>query len=170
MLTNLFRRKPANTEPEPQAVVISTGGKFEVEVRGESFHQQTISKLVGASGNAQTDDDRRRATLRVWLRPEPENPHDPNAVLVAALSGHPLGHLPRELCASYQDVLNEVGDRARIWCEACAFGRRVEGRWNYGIWLDLPSAAELRTVLNGISDRAVAEMKTTEGLRRTISR
>jgi hypothetical protein len=35
--------------------VISTGGKFEVEVRGESFHQQTISKLVGASGNAQTE-------------------------------------------------------------------------------------------------------------------
>lgn len=45
----------------------------------------------------------------------------------------------------------------------------VEGRWNYGIWLDLPSAAELRTVLDGLSDRAVAEMKKTEGLRRTIS-
>ncbi len=38
------------------------------------------------------------------------------------------------------------------------------------MWLDLPSAAELRTVLDGLSDRAVAEMKTTEGLRRTISR
>lgn len=166
----LFRRKPANPEPEPQAIVISTGGEFEFEVRGESFHQDTISKLVRASGNIQTDGDRRRATLRVWLRPEPENPHDPNAVLVAALSGHPLGHLPRELCASYQHVLNEVGDRARIWCEACAFGRRVEGRWNYGIWLDLPSAAELRTTLDGLGDKAVAEMKTTEGLRRTFSR
>jgi hypothetical protein len=166
----LFRHKTANIDPEPQAVVISTGGEFEVEVKGESFHQDTISKLVGASGNVRTDGDRRRATLRVWLRPEPENPHDPNAVLVAALSGHPLGHLPRGLCASYQGVLNEVGHRARIWCEACVFGRRVEGRWNYGIWLDLPSAAELRTVLDGFSDKAVAEMKTTEGLRRTLSR
>jgi hypothetical protein len=166
----LFRRKPANPEPEPQAVVISAGGEFEVEVRGESFHQDTISKLVGTSGNVQTDGDRRRATLRAWLRPEPENPHDPNAVLVAALSGHPLGHLPRELCASYQRVLNEVGDRARIWCEACAFGRCVEGRWNYGIWLDLPSAIELRTVLDGFSDKAVTDMKTTEGLRRTFTR
>ena len=31
------------------------------------------------------------------LRPEPENPHDPNAVAVLLADGSPLGYVPREL-------------------------------------------------------------------------
>jgi hypothetical protein len=55
---------------------------------------------------------------RLLLRPEPENPHDPNAGAVLTEDGLALGYVPRDLAASVGDgwsaiVLRERRDSPR---------------------------------------------------------
>jgi hypothetical protein len=52
------------------------------------------------------------------LRPEPDNPHDPNAVAVLLASGAPVGYVPRDIAADVRDgwtavVLRERRDSPR---------------------------------------------------------
>jgi type I restriction enzyme M protein len=48
---------------------------------------------------------------KVWLRREPDNPYDPNAVHVERRSGRSLGYLPTELAEDLADALDDLGDR-----------------------------------------------------------
>ena len=47
------------------------------------------------------------------LRPEPENPHDPNAVAVLLASGEPVGYVPREIAPSVDATWSAVVLRER---------------------------------------------------------
>lgn len=47
----------------------------------------------------------------VWLRREPDNPHDPNAVHVERRSGASLGYLPANVAAEVAEDLEQLPDR-----------------------------------------------------------
>ena len=125
---------------------------FPLEVRGESYRQAAIARLVEACGPEQTAHDRCRCEIRVQLRREPGNPVDPNAVQVLSLADELLGYLPRELAGEYSRVLRLVDGRLIVRCDGCAYGRLHRGDgWNFGIWLGVPSAAQLKRVLLGVN-------------------
>lgn len=97
---------------------------------------------------AEIDDDRCRCEIRAWLRREPDNAADANAVRVLSGAGNLLGYLPRELAGEYSQALQTVDKRCRVHCEACAFGRRTpDRRWNYGVWLGISDATQLAEAL-----------------------
>jgi hypothetical protein len=103
---------------------------FETEVVGESFRQHELCALGARIGS----DSRGRRTFMARLRPDPHNPHDPNAVaVVAADNNDHLGHLPRELAVIYQLPLLTRGgaDAPAILCGG--IGRKA----SLGVWLDL---------------------------------
>jgi len=140
-----FRRKRKRSVELPW-IELSCGGEYPLEVHGESFHQPVILALVNAH-DPQIDGDRIRAEFLVGLAREPDNPHDANAVVVAALSGHALGHIPRDLAAGYSRALVTAGRHVRVACRARAYGRRIGRGWNIGIWLAMPDADDLNSVL-----------------------
>jgi HIRAN domain len=78
-------------------ILLSCDGDYPLEVRGESFREDAIRRLVDLSGAEQFAEDRCRCELELWLGREPTNPVDPNAVQVLSCSGELLGYVPREL-------------------------------------------------------------------------
>jgi hypothetical protein len=141
----LFRRRRPQPVERPW-IEVSCGGEFELEVHGESFHQPLLRELVRRS-DPEVADERIRATFKVALRREPENPRDPNAVAVLTLAGDALGHLPRELAAAYSKALTLTEQRYQVCCDAAARGRRIGRDWNIGIWLAMPDADQLVALL-----------------------
>jgi HIRAN domain len=134
-------------------IEVSCGGEFPLEVHGESFHQPLLNALV-QSHDPEVADDRIRATFMVGLAREATNPHDANAVAVIALNGDQLGHIPRELASEYSRALSPSERHLRVACKARAFGRRIGGNWNIGIWLAIPDADVLGPVLAEAVTRA----------------
>jgi hypothetical protein len=120
---------------------------FDVEVRGESFHMQDV--LAAARGPSRVvEGDRLRCEIRVRLRREPDNEHDGNAIVVLSETGRELGHVAREVAASYAPVFDRVVGLQEVDCGACVFGRRVsDGGWRAGVWLGLPTAKVLGAAL-----------------------
>jgi hypothetical protein len=60
-----------------------------VNVAGESHYQDALRAIAGASDEPQV-----RHATEAALVPEPDNPHDPNAVRVE-IDGRYVGYLPR---------------------------------------------------------------------------
>lgn len=52
-----------------------------------------------------------KSGTEVWLRREPDNSHDPNAIHVERRSGISLGYIPAELAAKLADALDEINGR-----------------------------------------------------------
>ena len=125
---------------------MSCGGEFPLEVHGESFHQAALRSLV-QSHRPEIVDDRIIATFMVGLMREPTNPYDADAVAVFSLTGEQLGHVPRELAGACSRALLSSQQHCSVGCKARAYGRRIEGGWNIGIWLALPDAEDLASVL-----------------------
>lgn len=87
------------------------------EVVGESFHADEIRSLFPA----RIPPDGQELFLRAALIPEPENPHDRNAVRVA-VAGRPVGHLSREDARLFHPVFAALVHRrllpvthCRVW-------------------------------------------------------
>lgn len=91
-------------------------------VVGESFHEADFKKLAADHGHKTVPDYGIELTeTRAALIPEPDNPHDSNAVAVWIDDRYPVGHLPRDLAADYSSRLESL-DRgtflqvpARVW-------------------------------------------------------
>jgi HIRAN domain len=115
---------------EPVPPGFSDDDDFETEVVGESFRQHELRALDARIGS----DSRGRRTFMARLRPEPHNPHDPNAVVVIAADNNDhLGHLPRELAVTYQlPLLTRGGAEA----PAILYGG-IGKKASLGVWLDL---------------------------------
>jgi hypothetical protein len=111
-------------EGEPQLV--------EIEVHGESFHQDMLEALAGPKGP-----DGKHVLEGVTLRCEPDNPHDPNAVRVEVM-GQLLGYVAREQAAVVSrgmqqacgGVLEERGLIVGGWRD-----ERSEGSYGIRVWL-----------------------------------
>lgn len=107
-------------------------GRELVNVAGESHYQEALRALAGAHGEEQV-----RIEAEAMLVPEPDNPHDPNAVMVA-IHGRLVGYLPRRAAAAYAPMLHAVATRGRTAaCEAMIAGRGGEDAV-LGVFLRLP--------------------------------
>jgi len=140
----LFRRRPSKAL---YAFEVTDEHDFDVEVRGESFHMQDV--LAAARGPRRVvEGDRLRCEIRVHLRRQPDNRYDENAIVVLSEHGRELGHVAREVAASYAPVFDRAVGLQEVRCAACVFGRNVsDGGWRAGVWLGLPTAEALAAAL-----------------------
>lgn len=88
------------------------------EVVGESWREKQIAAAIGGKPRA---DKEVELTLPAELVPEPDNPHDPNAISVR-VRGHVVGYLSKEDAARYREPIHRIAasgheatTKARIW-------------------------------------------------------
>jgi hypothetical protein len=103
-----------------------------VRVVGTSHYQDALLELSG-----RTADDEVRVQKIALFVPEPDNPHDPNAIAVT-IDGRLVGYLSRDENTHWLDVVtgNEIG------AEAMIAGRA--GVPVLGVFLRLPTPTEAR--------------------------
>jgi uncharacterized protein YbgA (DUF1722 family) len=103
-----------------------------VRVVGTSHYQDALLELTGREG----DEEIRVEKVAVFV-PEPDNPHDPNAVAVH-IEGKLVGYLSREENKRWLDVVAAH----RVGAEAMIAGRA--GTTGLGVFLRLPTPTEAR--------------------------
>lgn len=144
-LLDLFRRKPAtftdtlnraastkSTELDAYLLngVLKKDGtpRFPVEVKGESQYQAALHRVAGRPS------DYVQVQKLAALVPEPNNPHDENAVRVV-IEGHLVGYLAAEDAEDYEEVLQTLAGRRQVGaCQAMIYGG---GEKSFGVWLSL---------------------------------
>jgi len=111
----------------------------EIEVVGESYHQEVLERIAGPKA-AEGKQHRVGATLRR----EPTNPYDSNAVRVEVL-GQLVGHVARDKAAKVSAVLAQVGGVVEAqglivggWSSA-----ESEGSFGCRVWLSARDAGRL---------------------------
>jgi hypothetical protein len=109
-----------------------------VRVVGVSHYQEPLLAIVGAAG-----DERVRQAVTATLEPEPENPHDPNAVKVL-VEGRHVGYLSRDDAVRYGPAVRLLREHDRVLaCDAVVGGRGPDATTdNLGVFLELPRAPE----------------------------
>jgi hypothetical protein len=124
---SLFRRKKTLTFRQCE------GSGFDVEVVGEASYQETLRRLARATGKPT-----QRFEVAVYLRPEPKNKHDPNAVAVVALDGSQLGYLSQQQAEVSRAHLQRFISRhnALPSCRGVVFGGQHTPP-NYGMALNI---------------------------------
>jgi len=103
-----------------------------VRVVGTSHYQDALLELAPR----EADEEVRVNTIATFV-PEPDNPHDPDAVAIH-IDGRLVGYLAREENRRWLDVLG--GDE--IGAEAMIAGRA--GTQGLGVFLRLPTPTEAR--------------------------
>ena len=103
-----------------------------VRVVGTSHYQDALITLTGREG----DEEVRIEKIAVFV-PEPDNPHDPNAIALH-IDGQLVGYLSRDDNKRWLDVI--AGHR--IGAEAMIAGRG--GTTGLGVFLRLPTPTEAR--------------------------
>ena len=135
-------RGPGATPPARLVLLGKSGWPEDVEVVGETYHQEAIKALFNAVG----DDSGGVLNRTGVLRAEPDNPYDRNAVAVV-IDDMVVGHVPATIAPVIQPLVlqaarrNEiVGVPARVWArnDGVSWGARVtlsadhrEGEWTY---------------------------------------
>jgi hypothetical protein len=93
-------------------------GKNDIPVAGTSHRQEVLSRIAG--------DALRRGehvAFTALLVPEPQNPHDPNAIAVIAEGHGPVGYFARRDAVRYRVMAEELLRRGAIGvCEAFLTG------------------------------------------------
>jgi hypothetical protein len=111
-----------------------------VPVVGTSHYQEALTEISGR----QADEEIRVEKIAV-LVPEPDNPHDPNAIAVQ-IDGRLVGYLSRNENPRWQDIVKTLGARDHsAAAEAMIAGRGPGGgTTNLGVFLRLPTPTEAR--------------------------
>lgn len=112
----------------------SDGGRFELEVVGESRYRDTILALAGAHGEAKAD-ARHPALLLV----DDANPYEDKAVAVF-LAGRMVGYLAPKDALAFRQMLarHEIDGKLTSTDGAVRGGALWEGkRLAYSVWLDV---------------------------------
>jgi hypothetical protein len=115
----------------PAAPVVLEGDVL-IRVVGTSHYQDALLELSGRAA----DEEIRVEKIAIFV-PEPDNPHDPNAIAVR-IEGRLVGYLSRDENRRWLDVVkgNVVG------CEAMIAGKA--GTTGLGVFLRLPTPTEAR--------------------------
>jgi hypothetical protein len=108
-----------------------------IRVVGTSHYQDELLELAPR----EADEEVRRDAVAT-LVPEPDNPHDPNAIAVQ-IEGRVIGYLSRDENRRWLDI-------APVRCEAMIAGRA--GTHGLGVFLRLPTPTEARAQI-GIRQR-----------------
>jgi hypothetical protein len=129
----------------------------EFEIVGESHHQGALAAIAGRHP------DGVQHHCYAMLIPEPQNPHDPHAVLVA-IDGRPVGHLSRDDAFEYLERLAELGHAGKTaGCPAYICGGFVRNgaRAAYGVKLGLAWPIALEAAEHGpeVSIATVARLR-----------
>lgn len=115
-----------------------------IDVHGESHYVPALERLAHQSGvNLKRIDEFDLDTIWLRLIPEPANPHDPKAIMVASPDGRCLGHIGRTEAAKYAEVITELAETHELWCRAQIGGGLHNGQWRIGVWLYIPTPGEL---------------------------
>jgi len=109
-----------------------------VRVAGVSHYQEELLALVGETGAGRV-----RHQSSATLEPEPDNPHDPEAVKVL-LEGRHVGYMSREDARRYGPAVRLLREHDRVRaCDAFIGGRGPDATTdNLGVFLELPRAPE----------------------------
>jgi predicted Zn-ribbon and HTH transcriptional regulator len=134
VLSRTPRPGHARRSPEPERIALVLQGDETLEVVGESYRQDDLWQLAGGRGH-----DRIRCEVTAVLVPEPENPHDPNAIKVV-IDGRLVGYLSREDAAIYLPGLRQLmASHARpiaLSGQIVGGGQREDGIGMLGVFLD----------------------------------
>ncbi|WP_338767648.1 hypothetical protein [Massilia sp. METH4] len=112
----------------------SDGGRFELEVVGESRYRDTIAALAGEHGEAKAD-----ARHPALLLPDDANPYEDKAVAVF-LAGRMVGYLAPKDALAFREMLrrHEIDGKLTSTDAAVRGGGTWEGkRLAYSVWLDV---------------------------------
>lgn len=108
-------------------------GDDDLEVVGESSYQDALWSHCGGSRG-----DRIRCDIVAILVPEPENPHDSNAISVH-VGGAVVGYLPRDVAARYvaglRTLMSTSGAHVALRGVIVGGGYRDDGPGRLGVWL-----------------------------------
>ena len=109
-----------------------------VRAVGVSHYQDALRRSAGAEGPVSI-----RRDVEAALVPEPENPHDPNAVRVE-VDGELVGYLARDDALRYGPAVRRLREHGRLLVSDAVISRRGEDSEtpNLGLFLSLPSATE----------------------------
>ncbi len=122
------------TTIEQQRAVLLAGPTCEKqEVVGEAYNPKQMQRVLTAL-QGRTD-----AIVPAWLMAEPENPHDPNAIVVWVYGGK-VGYLPREMAARWQPILRRLVHRygSHVACQATLDPPSNGNHGQFGVVLWLP--------------------------------
>lgn len=126
----------SSVPPSPLAPVMLKG-RASVEVKGEASYQPALEALAGGKQS-----DGARLDVTAYLRCEPSNRYDENAVKVE-VQERLVGYLRRDLAASYCPLLSRMERQGQqATCAATIVGgwKRDDGdEGSFGIWLKMPS-------------------------------
>jgi hypothetical protein len=131
-------REPELAKPEDRAIDVGTGHGVTLGIVGESYRQTALRTLAGS--RLKTG---QQVTFTAVLRPEPQNPHDANAVKVETMDGSHLGYLSREDAGAYRDALTAIANTGAIaTCNAKLIGG-TEDKPSIGVMIDVRPPDEL---------------------------
>jgi hypothetical protein len=114
---------------------------FGQDVAGEFFYQRALEALVGGARDAPVYF---RTVAQLW--PEPDNPHDANAVAVR-IGGVAVGHIKRAECAAFGRLIAERCPDGFAQCRALIAGGGRPGRDGkptlYSVRLDIALPSDI---------------------------
>jgi hypothetical protein len=144
----LLARKPATAAspgpPQKGRGAVAVGdGSYRFQVVGEASYQDALEVIVG--GRSQDSVEHECVAVLV---PEPDNPHDPNAVYIL-IDRRKVGYLPRDHAAAFKQAL-VVDGYVMCACYACIVGgwdRGGDDRGHFGVRLDVALPLDIRPAL-----------------------
>jgi hypothetical protein len=132
--------QPLVPPPRARGAVAEGDGDYRFQVVGEASYQHEIEAIVGGRTEESADHE-----CVAVLVPEPDNPHDPNAVYVL-IERRKVGYLPRDQAAVFKKALDRHGYEMCA-CWACIVGgwdRGGDDRGHYGVRLDVALPLDIR--------------------------
>jgi hypothetical protein len=133
--------------PDAPRFDISTPGEPRFDIVGENWREAEILAAIGQTSTPR--DVEFEGYGKADLVPEPDNPHDPNAISVR-VGGHNVGYFPTEAARQYRaifgrfvtsEVVPEV--RVRIWGVTRYVPSRQRDELKSAIRLSLPQPDEI---------------------------
>jgi hypothetical protein len=124
---------PALVVPPPVTNVALLHGSHDLEVVGESQYQDALWRVAGGRTA-----ERVRVEVQAVLHTEPDNPYDPNAIMVS-IDGAKVGYLCRDDAQAYRLGLLALETRHRALIALAGVvvggGMRQDGPGMLGVWL-----------------------------------
>jgi hypothetical protein len=138
-------------------------GGEDLEVVGEASYQDALWSLCGGSPG-----DRIRYDIVAVLIPEPENPHDANAISVR-IDGGRVGYLPRQIAAMYVSGLRQLISRyssdVALQGVIVGGGYYDDGPGRLGVWLTHdPADFGMAAVRSSRGEASIADGTMRTGL------
>ena len=120
--------------------VQDVSGEDRLRIVGVSHYQAALADAAGGKRPGGVE-----VRTRVGLVPEPDNPHDANAIAVRLDDGggERVGYLPREEAARYRRLMDAVAARGRRpVCEGVILGGDATRDTMFVVWLHVQDPYE----------------------------